>query len=107
MQTCLEPTKFDPLGRTLKSAHLVLACERQQRPNLTLRELWLDLAANAAYKQIEVKRPDEWCGESESKVLSSYAPVPVNATLDGVDMKFDACVVMDMLPPGICLGSPD
>ena len=36
--------------------------------------------------------------------MSSYAPVPVSATLDGVDMKFDVCVVMDILPPGICLG---
>ena len=26
----------------------------------------------------------------------------MSATLDGVDMKFDACGVMDMFPPGIC-----
>ena len=51
-----------------------------------------------------MKRPKEWCGEKESKTLSSYASVPVNATLDGVYMRFDACVVIDMFPPGICLG---
>ena len=51
-----------------------------------------------------MRRPDEWCKEGESKVLSSYAPVPVSATLYGVDMKFDTCVVMDMFPPVICLG---
>ena len=48
VQTRLEPTTFDPLGRTLISVHLVLAVEREQRPNLTLRELWLELAANPA-----------------------------------------------------------
>ena len=103
-QTSLEPTTFVPSGRTLIPVHLVLAAERKQRPDLTLRELWLELAANPKYKQFEVKRPEEWCGEGESPFLSSYAPVPVNAALDGVDMRFDACVVMDMFPPGTCLG---
>ena len=42
--------------------------------------------------------------EGELKILSSYAPVPGNATLDSVDMRFDACVVMDMFPPGRCPG---
>ena len=50
-----------------------------------------------------MKRPEEWCGEGESKTLSSYAPVLVNATLDGVDVRLDACVVVDMFPLGICL----
>ena len=31
-------------------------------------------------------------------------PVPVYATLDGVDMKFEAGVVRDVFPAGICLG---
>ena len=56
------------------------------------------------HKQIDVRRPEEWCGEGESKTLTSYAPVSVIATLDSVDMRFDACVVMDMFPPCICLG---
>ena len=102
VQTSMEPTTFDPAGRTLISVHLVLAAERKHRPDLTLRKLWVELAANPKYKQIEVARPEDWCGEGESKVLSSYAPVPVNAALD--DMRFDACVVMDMFPPGRCLG---
>ena len=61
------------------------------------------LAANPAYKQIEVRRSDEWYVEGVSRTFSSYAPVPVS-TLDGVDMKLDACVVMDKFPPGICSG---
>ena len=101
VQTSLEPTTFDPAGRTLISVHLVSAAEKKQRPNLTLRELWLELAANHKCKHVGVTRPEEWCGECESKVLSLYAPVPMNAALD---MLFDACVVMDMFSPGICLG---
>ena len=61
MQTSLEPTTFDQLGRTLISVRWVLAAETKQRPNMTLRELWLELAANPACKQIDVKRPEEWC----------------------------------------------
>ena len=51
-----------------------------------------------------MRQPEEWCGEGESKTLSSDAPVPVNATLGGVDMRFDACVVMHLFLLGICLG---
>ena len=58
--TSLEPTSFDPQGRTLISIHLMLAVERKQRPNLTLRELWLKLAANPNFSQIDVKRSEEW-----------------------------------------------
>ena len=28
----------------------------------------------------------------------------MNAALDGADMRFEACVVMDIVPHGICLG---
>ena len=65
VQTRLEPTTIDPLGRTLISVHLVLAAERKQRPNLTLRKLWLELATNPACKQIDVKRLEDWRGEGE------------------------------------------
>ena len=40
---------FDAWGRALVSVHLMLASERQQRPDLALRELWIELAANPAY----------------------------------------------------------
>ena len=35
IQTCLEPTTFDPQGRTLISIHLMLAAEQVRRPTLT------------------------------------------------------------------------
>ena len=107
VQTSMEPTSFDPQGRTLISIHLVIAAERKRRPTSTLHQLWQELAANPSCKEIDVKRPEAWCGEGESKTLSSYAPVPVDATLDGVDMRFDACVVIDLFSPGICLGSQE
>ena len=54
VQTCLEPTTFDPQGRTLISIHLLLVAEQVRRPTLT--------------------------------------------------PTFEACVVVDVFPPGICLG---
>ena len=33
--------------------------------------------------------------------------MPICATIDGVDVKFEACVVVDVYPPGICLGSQE
>ena len=104
VQTSMEPTSFDPQGRTLISVHSVLAAERKRRPCLTLRELWLELAAIPNCKKIDVKRPEEWRREGKSKTLSSYASVPVDATLDGVDMRFDKCVVKDLFPPRISIG---
>ena len=89
-------------GRTLIFVHLVLAAERKRCPSLTLRELWLEKAANPNCKEIDVKQPEERCGEGESKTF--VCSVPVDATLDGVDMRFDACVVMDLFRPDICLG---
>ena len=41
--TCLEPTTFDPQGRTLISIHLMLAAEQLRRPTLTLAKLWVEL----------------------------------------------------------------
>ena len=44
VQTCLEPTTFDPQGRTLISIHLMLAAEQLRRPTLTLAKLWVELS---------------------------------------------------------------
>ena len=102
VQTCLEPTTFDPQGRTLISIHLLLAAEQTRRPTLTLAKLWVELSI--LYKRNELPRPKEWYAPGESATLTTYSPVPVCASMDGVDMKFEACVVVDVFPPGICLG---
>ena len=102
IQTCLEPTTFDPQGRTLISIHLILAAEQVRRPTLTLAKLWVELSI--LYKRMELPRPKQWYVPGESETLTTYSPVPVCATMDGVDVKFEACVVVDVIPPGLCLG---
>ena len=102
VQTCLEPTTFDPQGRTLISIHLMLAAEQLRRPTLTLAKLWVELSLR--YRRVELPRPKEWYVPGDSETLTTYSPVPICATMDGVDVKFEACVVVDVFPPGICLG---
>ena len=102
VQTCLEPTTFDPQGRTMISIHLMLDAEQARRPTLTLAKLWVELSI--LYKRAELPRPKEWYAPGESETLTTYFPVPVCATMDGVDVKFEARVVVDVFPPGICLG---
>ena len=102
VQTCLEPTTFDPQGRTLISIHLLLAAEQVRRPTLILAKLWVELSI--LYTRVELPRPKEWYAPGESKTLTTYSPVPVCATIDGVDVKFEACVVVHVFPPGLCLG---
>ena len=43
MQTNPEPTTFDPSGRTIMSILLLLAIEREQRPDLTIDALSMKL----------------------------------------------------------------
>ena len=102
VQTCLEPTTFDPQGQTLISIHLLLAAEQVRRPTLTLAKLWVEMSI--LYTRVELPRPKEWYAPGESKTLTTYSPVPVCATIDGVDVKFEACVVVDVFPTGLCLG---
>ena len=102
VQTCLEPTTFDPQGRTLISIHLMLAAEQLRRLTLTMAKLWVELSL--LYRRVELPRPKEWYSPGDSETLTTYSPVPICATMDGVDVKFEACVVVDVFPPGISLG---
>ena len=105
VQTCLESTTFDPQGRTLISDHLMMAAEQLRRPTLTLAKLWVEL--QTLYKRVEIPRPKEWFAPGDSDTLTTYSPVPICATMDGVDVMFEACVVVDVFPPGICLGAQE
>ena len=105
VQTCLEPTTFDPQGQTLISIHLMLAAEQQRWPTLTLAKLWVEL--QTLYKRVEIPRPKEWYAPGDSDTVTTYSPVPICATMDGVDVMFEACVVVDVFPPGICLGAQE
>ena len=95
VQTGLESTAFDPSGRTLLSVHLVLASEQQIRPDLILEKLKLELASSSAFKKISLPLPKEWYTEGEAITCTAYTPVPVHANIDGLDMKFDASVVVE------------
>ena len=53
---------------------------------------------------MEFPRPKQWYVPGESETLTTCSPVPVCATMDGVDVKFEAWVVVDVFPPGLCLG---
>ena len=80
----------------------MLAAEQLRRPTLTLAKLWVELSL--LYRRVELPRPKEWYAPGDSETLTTYSPVPICATMDGVDVKFEACVVVDVFPPGICLG---
>ena len=34
----------------------------------------------------------------------AYSPIPVKSNKDGVDLRFQATIITDVFPPGICLG---
>ena len=74
VQTCLEPTTFDPHGRTLISIHLMLAAEQVRRSTLTLAKLWVELSI--LYKRMELPRPKQWYVPGESETLTTYSPDP-------------------------------
>ena len=79
----------------------MLAAEQMRRPTLTLAKLWVELSL--LYRRVELPRPKEWYASGESETLTTYSPVPICATMDGVDVKVESCVVVDVFPPGICL----
>ena len=62
------------------------------------------LKAKKLVKKTSLALPKEWYTEGEASTCTAYSPVPVHANIDGVDMKFDASVVVDVFPQGGCLG---
>ena len=80
----------------------MLAAEQVRRPTLTLAKLWVELSL--LYTRVELPRPKEWYAPGEPETLTTYSPVPICATMDGVDVKFEACVVVDVFPLGLGLG---
>ena len=107
MQTSPEPTSFDSTGRTIMSIRLFLVAERVHRPELTLEVLRSEIANNPRSQCVALSVPEEWKVDEDRKTnmtYHAYSPVTVQASIDGVDMKFDATVVFDNFPPGVCLG---
>ena len=80
----------------------MLAAEQLRRPTLTIAKLWIKLSL--LYKRVELPRHEDCYAPRDSDTLTTYSPVPICATIDGLDVKFESCVVVDVFPPGICLG---
>ena len=104
IQTSPEPTTFDPSGRTIRSTRLLLAIERDQRPDLTIDALIDEIAGNQEYRQLTLSQHEEWLVKSMAPTFPAYSPVPVKVNIDTVDVFFEATVNTDTFPPGICLG---
>ena len=51
--------------------------------------------------------PRVWYNEGEASTCTAYTPVPVHVNMDGVDMKVDASVVVDVFTQEVCLGPHD
>ena len=66
----------------------MLAAEQLRRPTLTLARLLVKLSP--LYKRVELPRPRERYAPGDSDTLTTYSPVPICATMDGVDVKFEA-----------------
>ena len=94
---------------TLISIHLLLSAEQKARPNLTLVQLKEELCRNTSLTIASRPLP-HFTRDDETKLaqihkVKTIAPVPIAITVDGVDMKFDAIVVLEgHFPQGLYLG---
>ena len=94
---------------TLISIHLLLSAEQKARPNLTLAQLKEELCRNTSLTIASRPLP-HFTRDDETKLaqlhkVKTIAPVPIAITVDGVDMKFDAIVVLEgHFPQGLYLG---
>ena len=104
LQVNAEPTTFDPSGRTIISIRLLLAIEREQRPEMTIDDLIEEISVNPQYHQFTLPQPEEWPVKGVTSTYHAYSPIPVKMNMDDLDIRFEATVITDAFPPGICLG---
>ena len=94
---------------TLISIHLLLSAEQKSRLDLTLAQLKGELCRNTKYT-IAARPLPHFAREDEIKLVpvqkvKTISPVPIAINIDGVDMKFDAIVVLDgHFPQGLYVG---
>ena len=97
---------------TLISIHLLLSAEQKARPNLTLAQVKEELYRNTSLTIASRPLP-HFTRDDETKLaqihkVKTIAPVPIAITVDGVDMKFDAIVVLEgHFPQGLYLGTQE
>ena len=59
-QASHEPSTFDPSGRTILSIRVLLAIEREERPELTKEALIDEVSDNSQYRQLTLPQLEEW-----------------------------------------------
>ena len=97
---------------TLISIHLLLSAEQKARPGLTLAQLKEELCRNTNLTIASTPLP-HFTRSDETKLaqvqkVKTIAPVPIAITIDGVDMRFDAIVVLEgHFPQGLYLGKQE
>ena len=84
---------------TLISIHLLLSAEQKTRPHLTLAQLKEELCRNTNLTIASRPLP-HFTRKDETKLVQiqkvkTIAPVPIAIAIDGVDMRFDAIVVLE------------
>ena len=94
---------------TFNSIHLLLSAEQKSRPELTLTQLKEELCTNTNHT-IAARPLPHFASEDEAKLapiqkVKTISPVSVAINVDGVDMNFDAIVVLEgHFPQGLYLG---
>ena len=94
---------------TLISIHLLLSAEQKARPSLTLAHLKEELCRNTiltiASRHLPHFPRDDETKLAQIQKVKTIAPVPIAITIDGVDLRFDAIVVLEgHFPQGLYLG---
>ena len=103
------PQNIPGKRKTLISIHILLSAEQKLRPELTLAQLKEELCRNAKYT-IAARLLPHFTRDDETKLapiqnVKTISPVPVAINVYGVDMKFDAIVVLEgHFPQGLYLG---
>ena len=111
MLTTLEAPAPD-CTETLISIVLLLSAEQKSRPAVTLAQLKEELCRNTKYT-IAARPLQHFNRDNETKLamiqkVKTISPVPVAINVDGVDMKFDAIVILEgYFPQGLYLGRQD
>ena len=106
--TTLETAASD-CAESLISIHLLLSAEQKARPSLTLAQLKEELCRNTTFTIASRQLPhfprDDETKLAQIQKVKTIAPVPIAIKVDGVDMRFDAIVVLEgHFPQGLYLG---
>ena len=81
------------------SIRLLLAIEREQRPDLTFEALIEETGDNPRYRQLTLPQSDEWQVKGATSTCHAYSPIPVKVNVDGEDMRFEATIITDAFLP--------